>query len=227
MASIRALGAGVAALGLGIGALIPIFLVAYPAAGVTPADAGRPEVILPVIAATPLLIEGPGFLEVATHLLGGAALLGLWMTLGKDSILLTTATVAGIAWMAVDVIANAVTLHVVPILAVDHMSGSPTAATSLALLTQVVDGLRLGAHALGGLWIVGFSEFARRTGLVPAAISWIGIPVGVVLSANLLAPALMNVSFMTVPAWLVALGIALTRTKPASELARRSRLAMA
>jgi hypothetical protein len=41
--------------------------------------------------------------------------------------------------------------------------------------------------------------------------------VGLVFAGNLFLPSLLNVSFMTVPAWLVILGVGVARSDEASE----------
>src|SRR6186713_2933001 len=103
MPSYRSIGLGLVAAGAAIGALIPVFLVLYPAAGLAPADAGKPAALLAVVARTPALFVVPGLLEVAGHVVGAVAILGLWWRLGRESFALSAATVAGLAWMAVDV----------------------------------------------------------------------------------------------------------------------------
>ena len=213
----RLLGTAFAAVGLGIGALIPIFLVAYPAAGLGQADAGNPAAILPVVAANPALFAGPGILEITAHAIGAVAVFGLWARLGSGSFLLAIATLGGLVWMTLDVVDNAIAFHVVPLIAANHAAGDATAAATFTQLQSVVDAVRFAGHFAGGLWMIGVSVFAIQTGQLPRIVGWLGVVVGVVFAGNLFLPALLNVSFMTVPAWLVILGIGVARTEAAPE----------
>ena len=54
---------------------------------------------------------------------------------------------------------------------------------------------------------------AVRTSALPRVVGWVGIPIGAAFAANLFVPPLMNLSFITVPAWLVALGVAVARSQ--------------
>lgn len=171
------------------------------------------QVVLPVVVAHPELIAAPGALQIAVHLLGAVAILGLWARLGPSSHLLTVATMFGVLWMSVDIIAIAITYHVVPALAIDHAAGIAMAGPLFGRTTVLVDAVRLGAHLAGGLWMIGFSVFAVRAGTVPVVVAWLGIGVGAIFGANLFLPALLNVSFLTVPTWLVILGVAIARVR--------------
>jgi hypothetical protein len=212
------IGLGFVAVGAAIGALIPVFLVLYPAAGIGQADAANPQVILPAIAGNPALLVAPGILELFGHAIGAAAMVGLWMAWGRGSYLLTAATLAGVAWMAVDVVDNAMTLQLVPKLAGAFVAGDGSAGERFAIVASLTDALRLAGHFAGGLWVVGVSLFALRARAMHPAIAWAGVAVGAVLAGNPLVPALLNVSFMTLPIWLIAFGIAVAR---ANETAAR------
>jgi hypothetical protein len=155
MPSSKWIGAALLATGLAIGALIPVFLVLYPAAGLGPDSAGKPGVLLPVVARTPGLFVGPGIVEIAGHVIGALAVLGIWFRWGRDSFLLTCATVAGAAWMTIDTIDNAISIQLVPSLAAAFASGDATAATTFGVVGQLTDALRLAGHLGGGLWIIG------------------------------------------------------------------------
>jgi hypothetical protein len=184
----------------------------------SPGDARDPNVVLPVIAANPALISFPGAIEIVAHAIGAVVVLGLWARLGTTSILLTAATLAGIVWMSVDIIDNAITYHVVPILAADHAAGNAAAGSAFGQLTVLTEGIRFGAHLAGGLWMTGVSAFALRSGVASPIVAWVGLAVGAVFAANLFVPALLNVSFMTVPAWLAIFGVALARSRVQSEV---------
>ena len=212
------IGFGLVALGLGIAALIPVFLVAYPAAGIGQADSQNPAVVLPALASNPALILVPGAIQIAAHAVGVVAILGLWAGLGRTSFLLTCATLFGLIWLGVDTVLNAVTFHVVPVLATANAAGSPGAGSSFLELGQLIDGARYGGHVAGGLWMIGLSVFGIRTAALPGIVGWLGVLVGVIFAANLFVPALLNVSFMTVPAWLVILGIVVGRSASATVL---------
>ena len=211
MPTSRTVGAGLAFLGVAIGALLPVFLVLYPAAGLRPGDAGRPEAILPVVAHNPALFIGPGILELLGHAVGAAAMIGLWMRLGKGSWLLTAATFAGLVWMAVDVVDNAIGLQVVPRLANQFAAGDLTAVAAYAVSSLLMDTLRLAGHFGGGLWVVGVSAFCLSNALAPRLLAWTGMVAGAILAANPLVPALLNVSFITLPLWLVLFGVVIAR----------------
>lgn len=213
MPTTRILGLGLIALGLGIGALVPIFLIVYPAAGIAPADATNPEVVLPVLAAEPMLVTVPGLLEIVVHAIGAVAIAGLWLRFGTRSFLLGAATLGGLVWMSIDVVDNALTYHVAPILASDFVAGSTSSGTAFGRFTTITDAIRLGGHFVGGLWMIGLSVFAMRTGWLPRLVAWLGVVVGVIFAANLFVPAFMNVSFITVPAWLVICGAVVARTQ--------------
>lgn len=211
MPTARTLGLGLVILGLGIGALVPIFTVVYPAAGIAPGSASDPAIVLPVIAANPLLVTGPGALEIVVHVIGAVAMFGLWARLGPTSFLLAVATLGGLVWLSVDVINNAIMYHVVPGLAANYVGGAQAAAPAFVQLTSVVEAVRLGAHVVGGLWVVGLSVFVIGTRTLPVVVGWLGIAVGAVFAANLFVPALLNISFLTIPTWLVILGAAVAR----------------
>ncbi|MBI3745809.1 MAG: hypothetical protein HY264_04675 [Chloroflexi bacterium] len=213
----RALGTAFAVVGLGIGALVPIFLVAYPAAGLGQADAGNPAAILPVIAAKPALFAGPGILEIITHAVGAIAILGLWARFASGSFLMTAATLGGLAWMMLDIADNAISFHVAPLIAASYGAGDSTAAAAFVQLQSVVDAVRFAGHFAGGLWMIGVSVFAVQTRRLSRVIGWLGVIVGIIFAGNLFLPALLNISFMTVPAWLVILGIGVARNDKASE----------
>jgi len=216
MPTARGIGLGLVGLGLGIGALVPIFVAIYPAAGIAPADARTPEIVLPVIASNPALVMIPGALEIIVHAIGIVALLGFWARFGATSFLLLAATLFGLVWLSVDLIDNAITYRLVPNLAGDYATGSATAGAAFVTLTNVVEAIRLGAHLAGGLWMIAVSTFVVRTRTFPAVIGWLGVAVGAIFAANLPVPALMNLSFLTVPAWLVFFGIIVARAETAA-----------
>jgi hypothetical protein len=206
MPSSRSVGLGFLALGAAIAALIPVFLVLYPAAGIGQADAARPEVVLPALARNPALFVGPGVLELAGHAVGAVAMLGLWFRWGRESFLLTCATFAGLLWMSLDMVDNAIALQLIPRLAADYASGDTAAGASFISLSGLVDAIRLTGHVGGGLWVVGISVLGLRRAVVHPAIAWAGVAVGAILAANLFVPPLLDASFMTLPLWLLALG---------------------
>jgi hypothetical protein len=216
----RTVGLCFVILGAAIAALLPIFLVLYPAAGIGQADAGKPEVVLPVIARNPALFVGPGILELVGHAVGAAAIIGLWMRWGGRSFLLAVATLGGLVWMSVDAIDNAIGLQLVPALATSFVGGDAGARASFASTQALLDAVRLAGHFAGGLWVVGASVFAVRTGSVNQFVALAGIAAGVVLTLNPIVPALLNVSFMTLPVWLIAFGIVVAR----AEVKQESRL---
>ncbi|MEO6349299.1 MAG: hypothetical protein ABIP53_01485 [Candidatus Limnocylindrales bacterium] len=211
MVSQKMVGIGFLFLGLGIAALIPVFMAVYPSLGITQAEAGNPSVVLPVAAANPGVFFIPGVVQVFAHAIGAVAILGLWTRIGRDSFLLSVATLAGLAWMVIDVVDNSVALTVVPRLAADFQAGSATAAAAFVNTTGLAEAVRLGAHFLGGLWIIGLSVFTIRSRNMPAVIGWIGVPIGLVFAGNLFVPALLAVSFMTIPLWLIVLGVVVAR----------------
>ena len=217
MPGTRLLGTAFAGVGLGIGALVPIFLVAYPAAGLGQADAGNPAAILPVVSSNPALFAGAGILEIVVHAIGAVAVFGLWARFGSTSFLMAIATLGGLLWMAIDIVDNAVAFHVVPLIAANHVAGDSTSAAAFTQLSSVVDAVRLAGHFTGGLWMIGVSVFAIQTRRLPRIIGWLGVVVGLVLAGNLFLPPLLNVSFMTVPAWLVILGVVVARSDEATE----------
>jgi hypothetical protein len=226
MPTTRTIGACLVAVGAAIGALLPVFLILYPAAGIGRADAMNPEVILPAIARNPALFVGPGILELVGHAVGAAAVIGLWLRWGGRSFLLTCATLAGLVWMSVDAIDNAIGLQVVPALATSFAGGDTAAGATFLSVSALLDALRLAGHFGGGLWIAGASIFAVRTGSTNRVIAWAGVGIGLVLAANPIVPALLNVSFMTLPAWLIVFGIGLSRTDAGREAAVTPAFAM-
>jgi len=226
MPTTRTIGLGLVVVGAAIAALLPIFMILYPAAGIGQADAGKPDVILPAIARNPALFVGPATLELFGHAIGAVAILGLWMRWGGQSFLLGAATLGGIVWMSVDAIDNAIGLQLVPALAASFAGGDPGAGASFRSLTALLDALRLAGHFAGGLWVAGVSVFALRAGSVHRVIGWAGVVTGLVLAANPILPALLNVSFMTLPLWLIVFGVAVARTSVGREPALAPSLAM-
>src|SRR5439155_15100778 len=111
------------------------------------------------------------------------------------------------------IIDNAITYRLAPSLAADYVGGSVAAGPEFLQLTAVTEAIRLGAHFLGGLWMLGLSVFVIRTRLFAVAVGWLGIAVGTIFAANVFVPALLNVSFMTVPVWLVILGAVAARAQ--------------
>jgi hypothetical protein len=209
MPTSRSIGLGFIALGAAIGALIPVFLVLYPAAGIHQGDAARPEVLLPIVARNPGLFVGPGVLELAGHAVGAVAMLALWFRWGRESFLLSCATFAGLFWMSLDMVDNAVALQLVPRLASGYVAGDSSTGAAFVSLSDLVDAVRLGGHFGGGLWVIGVAAFGSRRAVIHPALAWTGVAVGAVLSANVLVPGLLNVSFMTLPLWLVLFGLSL------------------
>ena len=215
MPSSRSVGFGLVFLGGAIAALLPVFLVLYPAAGIGQADAANPSVVLPAIARDPALFVGPGSLELVGHTVGAVAMLGLWTRWGARSFLLTCATLAGIVWMSVDTIDNAIGLQLVPRLASQFAGGDATAGTAFVSLSSLLDALRLSGHFAGGLWIIGVSVFALRHGSANRYLAWAGVATGLILAGNVFVPALLNVSFVSLPLWLLVFGVAVLRDRSA------------
>jgi hypothetical protein len=214
----RWLGLGLVLVGLGIASLIPVFTVFYPAAGIDQADQGNPAVVLPAISANPLLFTLPGIVQIAAHALGAVVMLGLWVRYGQGSFLLTCATLAGIGWMGIDIVDNAIAFIIMPRLAADYATGSQFAAGGFVQLGNLTESVRFAAHFLGGLWVIGLSVFAiRARAVIPAALAWFGVAVGAVFSGNLLVPGLLVVSFMTVPLWLLLVGVLVLLRRSAPE----------
>jgi len=209
------IGLGFVLLGGAIAALIPVFLVLYPAAGIGRADAANPAVVLPILARNPALFVVPGVIEMLGHAIGGAAMVGLWMRWGARSLLVSAATLAGVAWIVVDVIDSAIGVQLVPPLASAYVAGSAAAGDRFVLVSNVVDALRLGGHFFGGLWVAGIAVAALRARATHPVIAWLGVAVGAILAANPIIPALLNVSFMTLPLWVIVFGIAVARSRTA------------
>jgi hypothetical protein len=226
MPTTRSIGIGLVIAGAAIAALLPVFMVLYPAAGIGRADAGNPAVVLPAIARNPALFVGPGLLELIGHAIGAVAILGLWMRWGGQSFLLSAATLGGVVWMSVDAIDNAIGLQLVPRLAASFVGGDAGAGTSFLGLSALLDAVRLAGHFAGGLWVAGVSVFALRAGSPNRVIAWAGVVTGLVLAANPIVPALLNVSFMTLPLWLIVFGVAVARTSEGREPALAPSLAM-
>jgi hypothetical protein len=193
--------------------LIPLFLVLYPAAGLGPDAATDPTALLRVFARTPALFVGPSIIEVAGHVIGAAAILATWFRWGRESFLATIATLAGLAWMTIDTVDNAMSIQIVPALATAFAGGDASAATTFNIVGRLTDALRLAGHLCGGLWVVGIAAFTQRGRLVHPIVAWLGVATGIVLALNPFVPALLNVSFMTLPAWLVAFGAVLSRSR--------------
>jgi hypothetical protein len=217
MPSLRNVGLGLAVLGAAIGALLPVFLVIYPMAGIGRADAGNPNVILPAVARNPALFVGPGTLELIGHTVGAVAMVGLWLRWGTRSFLLTCATLGGLVWMSVDSVDNAIGLQLVPHLAGQFVSGDANAGAAFLASSALLDAARLAGHFAGGLWIVGTSVALIRADSVNRMIAWAGVPIGLILAGNVFVPPLLNVSFMTLPLWLIAFGIAVARATEVGE----------
>jgi hypothetical protein len=225
MPSSRLVGLGIVALGASIAALLPVFLVLYPAAGVGQADATNPAVVLPVVARNPALVIGPGMVEMVGHAVGAAAILGFWLRSGGRSFVLACATLAGILWTSVDMIDNAITLQLVPRLAGQFAGGDAAAGAAYLSASALIDAVRLGGHFGGGLWIIGISIVAVRSSGSRAILGWAGIGVGAVLALNPFVPALLNVSFLTLPLWLILFGVVVARASAAAEPAFAPQLA--
>jgi hypothetical protein len=217
MPSLRNVGLGLVFLGAAIAALLPVFLVIYPMAGIGQADAGNPNVLLPAIARNPALFVGPGTLELMGHTIGAVAIVGLWVRWGGRSFLLTCATVGGFVWMSVDSIDNAIGLQLVPRVASQFVLGDASAGASFLTFSALLDAARLAGHFAGGLWVIGVSAAAIRTGSVNRVVAWAGVPIGLVLVGNVFVSALLNVSFLTLPLWLIGFGIAVARTSAVPE----------
>jgi len=219
MPTSRTVGLGLVALGAAIAALLPIFLVIYPAAGVGQGDATHPDVILPIVARNPALVIGPGIVEAFGHAIGAVAILGFWLRSGQRSFLLTAATLAGLLWTGIDLVDNLLTIQVVPTLASAFVAGDAAAGSGYLTTSRLVDAVRLAGHFGGGLWVVGAALYSLRAGTVPALLGWAGTLVGLVLAANPFVPALLNVSFMTLPLWLMVFGVAVARATRVVETA--------
>lgn len=211
--TVRQIGLLLVALGVGIGLLLPFFLVLLPALGITEEIAKDPERLLPVVATKQWLFTVPGVVEVLAHACGAAGMIALLLLWNPRSALLVCATAGGLLWMAVDIAANGISLHAIPQLAVAHQGGDVTALGTFKTVTALVDAARLAGHFGGGLWVLGVSHHARTAGGIRPGIAIAGLVTGAVMAANLFLPPLLFVSFFTVPAWLVVFGIAVSRTR--------------
>src|SRR5690349_24709904 len=149
--STRFVGWGLAVLGAAVAALIPVFLVIYPSVGIGQAQLRHPEQVLPILAANPALVIGPGLLQMLGHAAGAAAILGLWLRSGGRSFLLSVATLGGLVWTSVDLLDNALTMQLMPALAVRYMSGYLSAAPAYLNASDLIDSVRLAGHFGAGI----------------------------------------------------------------------------
>jgi hypothetical protein len=223
----RLIGVCLITLGVAIALLIPLFTAVYPSFGITRETANRPEIVLPIFARTPALPVGLGLVMLVAHAAGALAMIGLWMHLGPRSLVLGAATFAGLLWMAADIIGSGIAVREMPRLASAFGAGDASAGASFMSLNSLMDALRLSAHFAGGLWVVGLCVFGLQSGSLPAWLCWVGLPVGVLLSANLIAAPLMFASMLTLPPWLIALGIVMVKQAPLVDLVVAHRAAAA
>jgi len=214
----RQIGLMFVALGVGIAVLLPFFLVVMPQMGISEEMSRRPDALLPIVATKPWLFTVPGAVEMLAHALGAAAMLSLYLLWDSRSGLLLCATAGGLLWMGVDIVLNGVVLQVVPHLAAAHQAGDVTAAGQFTTVMTLVDAARLAGHFGGGLWVLGVSYGGRRIGRVGRALSIAGLIVGVAMAGNVFAAPLLALTFVTLPIWLVAFGIATSRPRPSPHL---------
>jgi hypothetical protein len=208
---------GLVSLGIGIISLLPLFMAVFPHYGLTRDT--PPETVLATVAIHRWLFVAPGVVQLFGHTAGAIGMIALahaWEA--RRSLLLLCATFFGLAWMAIDLADNAITLTMVPDLAASYANGETKAVYGLTLLRGLTDAARLGAHFAGGLWVVGVSYHLWQHG--SRKLGGIGLFVGAVLAANVFLPPLMFLSMMTLPFWLMALGVAVT--KAAESIAART-----
>jgi hypothetical protein len=196
---------GLVTLAVGILSLIPLFAAVFPRFGLT-RDAA-PSTVLPTVAQNPWLFIGPGSVQLFTHTMGAVGIIALTFLWNPRSLLLVCATFGGLLWMGADIIDNALTMVLVPRLARAFVAGDADATRVLPLIHSLTEAIRFGAHFAGGLWVLGVSAYAWRTATTGRLLAGTGFAIGAIFAANVFAPPLMFATMLTLPAWLIALGV--------------------
>jgi len=127
--------------------------------------------------------------------------------------LVLTATVFGLLWAGV-VIASGLIFNTGIGTIVDlYGTDQAQAATVWLAIDSVFEGLGGGTELIGGLWILLVSWAALRAGVLPKALNYLGVVIGVVGILSLV-PALeilTDVFGLTQIVWFIWLGIAMLR----------------
>ncbi|MEM7612587.1 MAG: DUF4386 family protein [Pseudomonadota bacterium] len=156
--------------------------------------------------------------NILIYVVFGVALVVLSVTLHQlleeGSIrLMSIATPFGLIWAGL-VIASGMVASVGVSAMADMFTRSPEQAAAAWLVIGVIqDGLGGGVEVVGGIWVLLVSIAALRSSVLPAAINWLGIVVGVAGIATVV-PALTvlgAVFGLSQIIWFVAVGIALLR----------------
>ena len=106
-----------------------------------------------------------------------------------------------------------------------HATSATQAAAAWQAIEPVADGLGSGGgELLGGLWVLLVSLAALRTAVLPKALNWLGIVIGVAGIASVI-PVLLDGRYvfgLLQILWFIWLGVVMLRT-PATDQLRGSR----
>jgi len=127
------------------------------------------------------------------------------------------ATVFGLIWAGLVFASGFITLYGWEMLAGPYPSNLAQAASLKPALDMITTGLDHSDRFLGCLWVLLVSWAALRAGVLPKALNYLGLAIGVPGIISTAFPALteLGIAFgMGVIVWWIWLGIVLLRTRP-------------
>ncbi len=130
------------------------------------------------------------------------------------------ATVFGLIWAVLVFASGFITLYGWELLAGLYRSNAAQAASLKLALDMITTGIDHSDRFLGCLWLLLISWAALRAGLLPKALNFLGLAIGIqgILSTALPAFTELGLAFgLGIILWWIWLGIVLLRTRPSLE----------
>ena len=127
------------------------------------------------------------------------------------------ATVFGLIWAVFVFASGFITLYGWELLAGLYRSDPAQAASLKPVLDMITTGLDHSDRFLGCLWVLLISWAALRAGLLPKALNYLGLAIGVpgIISTAFPAITALGLAFgLGIIVWWIWLGIVLLRTRP-------------
>jgi hypothetical protein len=166
---------------------------------------------------------------LATYVVVGIVLaalaLALWKRLAGSPSIAAVSGAVGLIWACM-LIASGLVFNYGAAAVIELHATSPAQAVSAwQAIEPVADALSSGqGELLGGLWVLLVSVAALRTGILPKALNWLGILIGIAGIASIIPPLLdaIYVFGMLEIVWLIWLGVVMLRTRASEESQRQS-----
>jgi hypothetical protein len=193
--------------GIGLALFLPLFTLILPSAGLHQDDFTRAAKLDAFVRHHWAFFAAPYIDGLILHLAGVVAVLAVYRRLADRSSWVAVATIAGLAWMVLDIAQNGIGLYASHEI-VQHVSAE-AAGPQLVLVGQVATGLRLAGHVFGGLWVLVVSAVAIRQGGLSRRLGGLGAAAGLLMAFNVVVPPTQYPIFVLLPVWFLWLGFEL------------------